>query len=465
LAVRVQFLGGVQTVTGSMHLFSNRSAKFIIDCGLFQGRRDEAYDRNEHFPFDPASLDACVLSHAHIDHSGNLPNLVKHGFQSRIVATSATRDLCAYMLPDSGHIQEEDIRYVNKINAKRHLPPREPIYTRHDAEESLKYITAEPYHTAIEIADGATVTFYEAGHVLGSALPLIEFKTRGGAVRVGYIVDLGRPDPVIIKSPERVPDVDYMILESTYGGRYHSPIADAKETLAKTVRETAARGGKIVIPSFALERTQEVMYYLRELLNEGRIPQIPVYVDSPLAINISEVFRAHPECFDDEMMAQIRNDGDPLGTRIMSFVHSPEESERVDDDHSPMIIISASGMCESGRVLHHLRHTIENSRNTVLIVGFVAKNTLGRRIVEREPVVKIFGEEHPLRAQVVVINAFSAHADRNELLAYVAPFKGSVKEIFIVHGDEDQSEKLLAALRDRGFSARIPAPKEEFELG
>ena len=465
MAVRVRFLGGVQTVTGSMHLITNGSTKFIVDCGLFQGRREEAYDRNQHFPFDPGELNACVLSHAHIDHSGNIPNLVKHGFRGRVLATEATRDLCTEMLPDSGHIQEEDIRFVNKIQQKRNLPPREPIYTRRDAEDAIKYITGQPIHMAIEIADGASVTFYEAGHVLGSALPLIEFQKKRDTIRIAYIVDLGRAHPAIIKSPERPPDVDYMILESTYGGRIHSPIEDAKEMLARTVRETASRGGKIVIPSFALERTQEVVYYLHQLLDENRIPKLPVYVDSPLAVNISEIFRRHPECFDERMAEEIRNNGDPLGRHIMSYVASPEDSEALDDDPRPMIIISASGMCESGRILHHLRHAVENPRNTVLIVGFVAKNTLGRRIVEREPFVRIFGEEYPLRAQVVVINAFSAHADRNELLAYVAPFKGSVKEIFIVHGDEDQSEKLLSALRDRGFNARIPAQKEEFELG
>jgi metallo-beta-lactamase family protein len=465
LPVRVRFLGGVQTVTGSMHLFTNGSKKFIIDCGLFQGRREEAYDRNLHFPFDPAELDACVLSHAHIDHSGNIPNLVKHGFRGRVLATEATRDLCAEMLPDSGHIQEEDIRYVNKMHKKQNLPPREPIYTRRDAEESIRYIAGEPYHAAIEIADGASVTFYEAGHVLGSALPLIEFQKKRSVLRIAYIVDLGRAHPAIIKSPERPPDVDYMILESTYGGRVHSPIENAKEVLARTVRETAARGGKLIIPSFALERTQEVVYYLSQLLDAKRIPRLPVYVDSPLAVNINEIFIRHPECFDERMLEEIRNNGDPLGQRIMSYVTSPEDSEKLDDDPRAMIIVSASGMCESGRILHHLRHAVENPRNTVLIVGFVAKNTLGRRIVEREPFVRIFGEEYPLRAQVVVINAFSAHADRNELLDYVAPYKGSVKEIFIVHGDEDQSAKLLSALRDGGFNARIPAHKEECELG
>lgn len=464
MGVRVKFLGGVRTVTGSMHLVSNDGERFIIDCGLFQGQRDESYDRNVHLPFDASSIEACVLSHAHIDHSGNIPNLVKRGFRGRIIATEATRDLCSEMLPDSGHIQEEDVRYVNKIHKKQGRPPIEPIYTRRDAEESLAYFAGKPFNTPVEIGDGASVTFYQAGHVLGSSTPLIEIVKKHRTIRLAYAVDLGRRDPLIIKSPERPPDIDYLILESTYGGRMHAPLEEAEEIFARAVRETVERGGRIVIPSFALERTQEVVYHLHNLLEEKRIPEIPVYVDSPLAVDITQVFLKHPECYDAEMLEEIRSGDDPLGGRMIKYIRSVEDSQKLNDDPRPMIVVSASGMCESGRILHHLRHAVGSPRNTILIVGFVAKNTLGRRIVERQPIVKIFGEEHPLRAQVIVLNAFSAHADRGELLDYVSPLKGSVKRIFIVHGDEDQSEELFTALRDRGFDVSVPRPEEEIDL-
>ena len=447
-----------------MHMIKNGRSKCIIDCGLFQGRRDEAFEKNSRFPFDPAVVDACILSHAHIDHSGNIPSLIKRGFRGRVCATEATRDLCGEMLPDSGHIQEDDIRFVNKIRGKQGLPERSALYTRRDAEESLKYIHGFPYHEAIEVADGVVVTFYDAGHVLGSATPLVELRASGAVRRLAYVVDLGRRNVPILRDPETPPAIDYMILESTYGGRVHSPIDESKEVLAKTVRSTAARGGKLIIPSFALERTQEVVYFLSELITEGRIPDIPIYVDSPLAVNITEIFLRHEECFDEEMMRKIRNNDDPFGTKRITYITEVADSMKLNTDTRPMIIISASGMCESGRILHHLRNNIGNSRNTILIVGFVAENTLGRRIVERDKSVKIFGEEHALRAEVVVINAFSAHADRNELLDYVAPLRGRLKKIFIVHGEENQSEKLSTALRERGFDVHVPYPEEEIEL-
>jgi metallo-beta-lactamase family protein len=436
----------------------------MIDCGLFQGRRDESFERNAHFPFDPAGIDSCILSHAHIDHSGNIPSLVKHGFTGRILSTEATRDLCTAMLPDSGHIQEEDIRFVNKIRRKQRLPARSPLYTRADAEKSLTYFQGFSYHTPVEMSDGLSVTFFDAGHVLGSAIPLIEIRTRSRTIRLAYVVDLGRKHIPILRDPETPPAIDYAILESTYGGRLHAPIEEAKETLAQTVHSTIGRNGKIIIPSFALERTQEVVYYLNELIAEHRIPDIPIYVDSPLAVDITKIFLRHPECFDEETTREIRSNADPLGTNRITYVRAVEESKKLNDDPRPMIIISASGMCESGRILHHLRNNIENPRNTILIVGFVAKNTLGRKIVERNKTVKIFGQEHELRAEVVVINAFSAHADRDELVDYVAPLRGGLKRIFIVHGDEDQSERLSELLAHKGFDVRVPYPGEEVDL-
>lgn len=445
-------------------MVTNGRSRFIIDCGLFQGRREETFERNARFPFDPSGIESCVLSHAHIDHSGNLPNLVKHGFRGRIFTTEATRDLCTAMLPDSGHIQEEDVRFVNKIRKKQGQPPVSPLYTRKDAENALRFIHGYPYRTPVEVADGASATFYDAGHVLGSATPLIELRGNGGSTRLAYAVDLGRKSVPILKSPEQPPDIDYLILESTYGGRLHSPTEEAVEVLAKTVRTTVERKGKIIIPSFALERTQEVVYYLDQLIKQRRIPELPIYVDSPLAVNITEIFMRHEECFDGEAMKRFRATGDPFGTDRIRYIRAVEDSKKLNGDHRPMVIISASGMCESGRILHHLRNNIENPGNTILIVGFVAKNTLGRKILERNETVKIFGEELRLRAEVVVINAFSAHADRSELLDYVMPLKGRVKGIFVVHGEEDQSEKLTALLKEKGFAVRMPFPEEEIEL-
>jgi len=464
VGAKVKFIGGARTVTGSMHMIVSGSSKLIIDCGLFQGRREESFEKNARFPFDPHELRSCILSHAHIDHSGNIPSLVKRGFRGRIFTTEATKDLCNEMLPDSGHIQEEDIRFVNKIHKEQGRAPRTPLYTRKDAEESLRHFRGCRYRTPVEVAEGVTVTFYDAGHVLGSATPLLEIRGGGAATRLAYAVDLGRKHIPILRDPETPPGVDYLILESTYGGRNHASIEEAEEVLARTVRATVERRGKIVIPSFALERTQEVVYFLSRLIRENRIPEIPIYVDSPLAVDITEVFKRHEECFDEEMLRRIHASDDPFGTKRIRYITDVADSKKLNGDPRPMIIISASGMCEAGRILHHLRNSVSNPANTILIVGFVAKNTLGRRIVEREPTVRIFGEEHPLRAEVVVMNAFSAHADQRDLLEYVVPLKGRLKKIFLVHGEQDQSEKLSALLAEKGFPVQIPFPEEEIEL-
>jgi metallo-beta-lactamase family protein len=464
LGTQVTFYGGVRTVTGSMHMVSNTGTRMIIDCGLFQGRREEFYERNSRFPFDPASIDFCVLSHAHIDHSGNIPSLVKHGFGGRVVTTEATKDLCGAMLPDSGHIQEEDAKFVTKIHRKKGLPPVRPLYTLKDAEKSLENIEGHPYHETITLDGGIKVTFYDAGHVLGSATPLIEVPDGGSTVKIAYAVDLGRKHIPILRDPEVPPAIDYLILESTYGGRLHSSIDEAKNRLAQIVKSTVERGGKIIIPSFALERTQEIVYFLSQLLAEDRIPEIPIYVDSPLAVNITEVFKNHPECYDEEMRESIKNGIDPFGTGRIQYITDVEQSKQLNFDDRPMVIISASGMCEAGRILHHLKNNIEDPKNTVLVVGYMAKNTLGRRIVERHDRVRIFGEEHALRAEVEVMNAFSAHADRKNLLDYALRVKDQVKKIFIVHGDEDQSEKLHRLLLEHGLPSHFPEENEELAL-
>ena len=460
MSIKLKFHGAVRTVTGSMHVISNNGSRVLIDCGLFQGRRKEFYERNGNFPFDPAGIDAGVLSHAHIDHSGNIPNFVKKGFEGKIIATNATSDLCSAMLPDSGHIQEEDVKYVNKIHKRKGLPPRQPIYTREDAEKSLKSFSGAPYHEAVDIADGCSVTFYDAGHVLGSSIPLFELTGGGRPVRIAYAVDLGRKNLPILKDPETPPEIDYLILESTYGGRLHDSVDQTKDRLAQIVRSTVEHGGKIIIPSFALERTQEIVYYLNQLLLEDRIPDIPICVDSPLAVNITDIFMRHPECFDEEMYEMLCSGDDPLGCNKIQYITDVQESKALNNDPRPRIIISASGMCEGGRIQHHLKNNIGDPKNTVLIIGFMAKHTLGRRIVERRRHVRIFGDEYRLRARVEVMNAFSAHADRNEILDYISPFKGRVKKIFIVHGEEEPSINLHGALKDKGFSAHLPNPGE-----
>ncbi len=464
MSIRMKFIGAVQEVTGSNHMISTGKSRIVIDCGLFQGHREEYYERNSSFPYDPSTLDACILSHAHIDHCGNIPNLIKQGFKSRILATDATRDLCAKMLPDSGHIQEEDVEYINKIHRKKNLPPVEPLYTRKDAEDSLQYFSGHQYRQKVKVTGDISVTFHDAGHILGSATPLIEFDDNGGKIRVAYAVDLGRKNMPILKDPQTPPDIDYLFLESTYGGRVHDSIDTAKDRLAGIVNSTVSNGGKIIVPSFALERTQEIAYYLNQLLMEDRIPSIPVYIDSPLAVDVTEVFVRHPECYDEQMYDAFRSGKDPLGTNRFEYITGVEQSKDLNDDDRPMIIISASGMCEAGRIVHHLKNNIGDPRNTIMIVGYMAQNTLGRKIVEKNKKVRIFGEDHVLRARVEILNSFSAHADKNDLIEYVKPLKGSVKDIFIVHGEKDQSQKLHDLLREHGLPARIPERGEEIEI-
>ncbi len=464
MSIRVKFIGATRTVTGSNFLVSTDKSKIIIDCGLFQGRREEYYTKNSSFPYDPAELDACILSHAHIDHSGNIPNLIKQGFGARILTTDATRDLCSAMLTDSGHIQEEDVKYVNKIHKRKNLPPVEPLYTRKDAENSLQYFSGHPYGQKINVTEDISVTFNDAGHVLGSANPLIEILDGEKTIRLGYAVDLGRNNMPILNDPVRLEDLDYLIIESTYGGRLHDSVDSTKDRLAEVINSAVQRGGKIIIPSFALERTQEIAYYLNQLLQEDRIPGIPIYVDSPLAVNVTEIFIQHPECYDKEMYEAFRSGKDPLGTNRIEYVRDVEKSKNLNFDDRPMIIISASGMCEAGRIVHHLKNNIGDPKNTILVVGYMAENTLGRKIVERQEKVKIFGEEHLLKAKVEIMNSFSAHADRDELYEYVKPMKDSVKKIFVVHGEESQSKIFLELLEKNGFPAYLPAAGEEIEL-
>ena len=463
--MRISFLGGVRTVTGSMHVVEANNKRILLDCGLFQGRRKEAQQKNRHLPFEEQMIDAMILSHAHIDHSGNIPNLVKNGYVGPIYATHATVDLCRSMLADSGYIQEKDAEYVNKKRAKRGQPPVEPIYTQKDALAAMDSFVGQPYGKSFSVADGVQATFYDAGHVLGSALTKLTISENGRTLSLGYIVDLGRSNLPILRDPVIIEDLDFIIIESTYGGRLHDSIDVAEEQLYQVVHRTVARGGKIIIPSFALERTQEIVYSLNNLWNAKKLPRIQVFVDSPLAVNITEVFKAHPECFDKETLAVYKYDDDPFGFDKLSYVRDVQKSKEINSLRDSCIIISASGMCEAGRVLHHLKNNVGKSQNTVLIVGFMASNTLGRKLLEKWPRVKIFGEEYNVRAEIVVIDAFSAHADRDGLIGYVRGAQKNVRGVFLVHGEESQGYALAEGLKEAGIDkVKVPHPGESVDL-
>lgn len=464
--MRLTFWGAAQTVTGSLHMLEFGATRLFMDCGLFQGRRSEAGRMNSEFPAHATTVDFVLLSHAHIDHSGLLPKLYRDGFRGRVFATAATRDLCTSMLADSAHIQAKDAQWVNKRERRRGGDMVAPLYSAEDVEGVLGLFVDVAYDEPFHPVDGLTVTYRDAGHILGSATMLLEVIEGDRTVRIGFTGDVGRAERPILRDPQPMDDCDYLICESTYGGRTHEPADQAKERLANVVGETARRGGKVIIPAFAVGRTQEIVHRLDELTNGGRLPPIPVYVDSPLAVNVTDVFRRHPECYDADLIKYMETDSDPFGFARLSYVRDVQESKQLNASRLPMVIISASGMCEAGRILHHLRNNIEDPKNTVMIVGFCAPHTLGRRIVERRREVKIFGEPHRLRAEVEVMNAYSAHADEPELVEFVSHLDpGRLQKIFLVHGDPDRQLALYDALKAGGYpTAYGPERGEGFEL-
>ncbi len=469
--MRLTFYGAARTVTGSQHMIEVNGQRILLDCGLYQGRRAESYERNQNLPYKAADVDVVVLSHAHIDHSGNIPNLVKSGFRGEIICTHATRDLCATMLLDSGHIQERDVEYVNKRRKQRGEPPLLPLYTQQDATYSLDFFTSRAYHRPRKIARGVTLTLLDAGHMLGSAIVVLDIEdeeTRRD-VRVVFSGDLGRADIPIIRDPETVESADVLIMESTYGNRLHPAYPDATKELERVVDEAHQRGGKIIMPAFAVGRTQQLVYTLHQLADAGDIPRLPVYVDSPLAIDVTGVFRSHPECYDDETREFIMQaDGgqrDPFHFSDLTYTRRVEESKKLNFLREPAIIISASGMAESGRILHHLKNNIEDPKNTVLITGWQAENTLGRKLVDGVPVVRIFGEEYHNNAHTEVINGFSGHADRDELLDWVGAMKRKPQRVFLVHGEEAAATALADDLRQRfTLRADVPVWKQAYEI-
>ncbi len=519
--------GAVREVTGSMHLLSTDSDHILLDCGMFQGRRSEAAEKNKVMPFDPGILTNAVLSHAHIDHSGRIPLLTKNGFNGRLICTRATADACEYLLPDSAHIQESDANYLNYktvratlsrlktgrgkdtvshreaarikklLKKNRHglnletindlldqyrLQGVHPLYTIEDAEQALTYFDGYPYHEPVTIGRDMTCTLYDAGHILGSAITMINAREDGRQYKICYTGDLGRFDKPIINDPTLAfagqdQAVDLLIMESTYGDRLHPPVADLKPGLEKVLAATYERGGTLLIPSFAFGRTQELLYVLHEIYNENKLPRLPVYVDSPLATKLTRVFGEHPEVYDQQARQTFLKKGqNPFLFDQMHFVASVEESIALNRDDRPHIVVAASGMCEAGRILHHLRYKIHSERNTILVVGYMAQNTLGRRILEQgiayeksgrngpPPLLKFMNKQYPLKAHVVQLGGFSAHGDKSEMLRFLKKSNLKIKKIALVHGEEDQTLAFAKFLRSEGFTVTVPRRGETMEI-
>jgi len=441
--VDITFIGATRTVTGSLHLFEYDNQKFLLECGLYQGHREEAERINRTFPFKPKDIKAVILSHAHIDHSGNLPNLTKRGFSGPIYCTPATKDIASLLLLDSAKIQEYDIEYLNKKHKRKGLPLKEPLYTVKDAEQTIKHFSAVNYEETFEPVKGVKTTLYDAGHILGSSIILLEADGK----KLLFSGDLGRKNMPIIKDPTVIENIDYMILESTYGGRTHKSSEGLTDEFRGIIKKGRQKNGKIIIPAFAVERTQILVTMLKNLYEDGSLKDLPVYVDSPLATNVTNVFRDHPECFDKETY-QIFVDGDPFNFAGLYYVKDSEESKSLNSQSGPMVIVSASGMCEGGRVTHHLIHSIEKDSTIIVMTGFQARGTLGRKILEGADKIWIFNEDYKVRAKVYFMGGLSAHADGGELLEYVKSCNnGRLKKIFLIHGDIEEALVLQRAIQ------------------
>ncbi len=450
--MNIHFNGAAQTVTGSQYLLEVNGYRLLLECGLYQGHRKDYYQRNRTFGFNPAKLDAVLLSHAHIDHSGNLPNLVKHGLNAPIYTTRATAGLADVMLRDSGHIQEADVEFLNKKRAKRGEPPLEPLYTVADAERVNEYFKPVEYNQTIEPVPGVRVTFVDAGHILGSAAVIFDIDEHGRRYRFWFSGDIGRDRLPLLQDPVLPSAVDFLMMECTYGDKPHDEPETAYVELRDAVRRAIERRGKIIIPAFAVGRTQELVYYFNQMMSNGEVPAIPVFVDSPLAVETSKIFMKYADIFDAETQEFVRSGRHPaLNFPQLTYIDSVAASKALNDQHNPMIIISASGMAETGRILHHLRNNIQNPKNMVLIVGWQAPHTLGRALAEREQLVRIFGEPYDRRAEVVTIGGLSAHAGQTMLLKYAKATQASLKELFLIHGEEDAASVFMGLLAQNGF--------------
>src|ERR1051325_512064 len=450
--MRINFHGAAQTVTGSQHLLEINGYRLLLDCGLYQGRREETYERNLKFAYDPRKVDAVILSHAHIDHAGNLPNLVQDGYNGPIYATRATVDLATVMLADSGRIQESDAEFVNKKRLARDQEAIEPLYSEADAQRAAQLFHAFEYDQPFAPVPGVIARFIEAGHILGSAAISLEIEEHGRKIRFWFSGDIGRYKLPLLRDPILPQDVDYLLMESTYGDKPHDDPDKAFQEFHDVVERTIQRGGKVIIPAFAVGRTQELVYHLNMMMFTKDVPPVPVFVDSPLAVNASQVFRKHPECFDNETRWFVQQASHPaLDFKLLTYVQSVEESKALNLRKEPMIIISASGMAETGRILHHLKNNIEDPKNTVCIVSWQAPNTLGRRLADREKHVRIFGEPYTVRAEVATIGGLSGHAGQDLLINYATAEKDTVQKVFLVHGEEKPDMTLTEKLAERNM--------------
>lgn len=457
--MHIEFSGAAREVTGSCHILHVNGQRILLDCGLFQGRREESREKNRKLPLPVDKIDAVLLSHAHIDHAGRLPFLVAQGYTGSIWTTSATRDLCAVMLADSANIQQRDVEYLER----RGRPYSPPLYSLADAMQAVDQMIGVPYNRWLDVLPGVRALYTDAGHILGSASIVIEAKEGSHTHRVVFSGDIGRDDQPIIRDPDPPHGgADTVIMESTYGNRDHESVDGAREQLARVIRETAARGGRVLIPAFALGRTQEVVYDLHALWRADRIPEIPIFVDSPLALDATSVFALHANIFD-RSEALIRETANPLEFPLVRFTRSVEESKQLNHRHGPMVIVAASGMAESGRILHHLRNGASDPRNTILMVGFAAENTLARRIVEKQPVLRVFGDEVQLAAQVEVLNGYSAHGDRTEMRTWLDAVRSEgvkarreIQRVHLVHGEASAQDAFAASLREGGYNVDAP---------
>lgn len=462
--MKITFYGAARTVTGSMYVIELGGKRLLLECGIHQGRREESELQNQKLPFDPGKIDAMILSHAHLDHSGNIPTLVKQGYGGDIYMTPATRDLLGLMLLDSAHIQESDTAFVNKRREKQGQPPKLPLYTMADAEKALDSFVSYSYERPFSPVPGVKAVFHDAGHILGSAMVDLELTENGRTKKFFFTGDLGRNELPIIRDPYQPRGADYLMMESTYGDRLHNPIEQSIQRLQDLVRQVCQRKGKVIIPAFSVGRTQEIVYELHKMFEAGTLPKVPIYVDSPLSVNVTGIFKLHPECYDAETRVMISNHEEPFGFGRLTYVTASEDSKKLNAAKEPAIIISASGMCEAGRILHHLRNSVGDPKNAVLIVGFQAEGTLGKKLVDKWPSVRIFGEEHQVKAQVEVLNGFSAHADKNELLGFVQQARDGFGQIILIHGEEKQSLSFAQGLKDLNYKTEVPVSGQTMEL-
>ena len=465
MSINLQSFGAALEVTGSKHWLSVNGKNYLIDCGMFQGRREESFKKNMTLPFDPKMIEAVVLTHAHFDHCGNLPSLIKGGYNRNIYSTPATRDIANLIMMDSAHIMAKDAEWL-KRKAKDKIAYA-PIYDQDDALNAINQFMTVNYNRPFTLEGGVRCEFFDAGHILGSSVAVLTIDENGKETKIAFTGDLGRWDMPILRDPQDIPDVDYLICEGTYGNRLHDPIDDAKEQLARVISETAAKGGKVIIPAFAVGRTQELIYYLHLLRDENKIPQMEMYVDSPMAVSATSIFRVHQECYDKAThQAFLDHHTNPFGFEGLRYITDVSQSKKLNENPDPCIIMSASGMCEAGRILHHLKNNITDPRNTVLIVGFMAEHTLGRAIADRREKVSIFGTKYPLKARVKILNTFSAHADYEDIKRYIKRLDlNRLKKVFLVHGEEEPLTHLRGQLKSVGLSdVQIVKPGDTYQL-